>query len=73
MPQFHPARDLRDVYYIKEPNSLQSLPEPYFSNVKAVHEMVTLQVQEVGDMILAKVFRKGWYLELKVQCYQQSN
>ncbi|ASQ29593.1 phenylalanine--tRNA ligase subunit alpha [Borrelia miyamotoi] len=38
MPQFHPARDLRDVYYIKEPNSLQSLPEPYFSNVKAVHE-----------------------------------
>ncbi|WP_024654786.1 phenylalanine--tRNA ligase subunit alpha [Borrelia hispanica] len=38
MPQFHPARDIRDVYYIKEPNSLKSLPEPYFSNVKAVHE-----------------------------------
>ncbi|WP_421622693.1 phenylalanine--tRNA ligase subunit alpha [Borrelia sp. MN22-0132] len=38
MPQFHPARDIRDVYYIKEPSSLKSLPEPYFSNVKAVHE-----------------------------------
>ncbi|AJW73313.1 phenylalanine--tRNA ligase subunit alpha [Borrelia hermsii] len=38
MPQFHPARDVRDVYYIKDPSSLLSLPEPYFSNVKAVHE-----------------------------------
>ncbi|AHH08493.1 phenylalanine--tRNA ligase subunit alpha [Borrelia anserina] len=38
MPQFHPARDLKDAYYIKEPSSLKSLPEPYFSNVKAVHE-----------------------------------
>ncbi|AHH10694.1 phenylalanine--tRNA ligase subunit alpha [Borrelia coriaceae] len=38
MPQFHPARDVRDVYYIKNPSSLSFLPEPYFSNVKAVHE-----------------------------------
>ncbi|AWG42884.1 phenylalanine--tRNA ligase subunit alpha [Candidatus Borreliella tachyglossi] len=38
MPQFHPARDVRDVYYIEEPNTLQSLPEPYFSNVKSAHE-----------------------------------
>ncbi|WP_024653520.1 phenylalanine--tRNA ligase subunit alpha [Borrelia persica] len=38
MPQFHPARDVRDVYYINEPHLLKSLPEPYFSNVKAVHE-----------------------------------
>ena len=38
MPQFHPARDARDVYYIKEPNSIEFLPEPYFSNVKSAHE-----------------------------------
>ncbi|AYE36380.1 phenylalanine--tRNA ligase subunit alpha [Borrelia turcica IST7] len=38
MPQFHPARDARDVYYIKKPNSTESLPEPYFSNVKSTHE-----------------------------------
>ena len=38
MPQFHPARDVRDVYYIKEPNSLGSLPESLFFNVKSAHE-----------------------------------
>ncbi|WKC58430.1 phenylalanine--tRNA ligase subunit alpha [Borrelia sp. P9F1] len=38
MPQFHPARDVRDVYYIKEPNALDSLPESLFFNVKSVHE-----------------------------------
>ena len=38
MPQFHPARDSKDVYFIKEPSSLKSLPEPYFSNIKAAHE-----------------------------------
>ncbi|UER67679.1 phenylalanine--tRNA ligase subunit alpha [Borrelia sp. BU AG58] len=38
MPQFHPARDVRDVYYIKEPSSLELLPEPFFFNVKSAHE-----------------------------------
>lgn len=40
MPQFHPARDVHDVYYVKEPHHISSLDleEPFFSRVKAVHE-----------------------------------
>ncbi len=34
MPQFHPSRDIKDVYYIADPSMQKSLPEPYFSNVK---------------------------------------
>ncbi|WKC78063.1 phenylalanine--tRNA ligase subunit alpha [Borreliella turdi] len=38
MPQFHPSRDIKDVYYISDPSMQKSLPEPYFSNVKLAHE-----------------------------------
>ncbi len=38
MPQFHPSRDIKDVYYISDPSMQESLPEPYFSNVKLAHE-----------------------------------
>lgn len=38
MPQFHPARDIHDVYYVKEPSHTTSLEEPFFSRIKAVHE-----------------------------------
>ena len=38
MPQFHPARDIHDVYYIEEPTHAQEIPEPYLSNVAAAHE-----------------------------------
>jgi len=38
MPQFHPAREIHDVYFVQEPTSAQSIAEPYLSNVAAAHE-----------------------------------
>ncbi len=38
MPQFHSARDIHDVYYIKDPTHARSIPQPYLDNVAAVHE-----------------------------------
>lgn len=37
MPQFHPARDIHDVYYIKEPTHAKSIEEPFLSKVASVH------------------------------------
>lgn len=37
MPQFHPARDIHDVYYVKEPASSKEIEEPYLSNVSKTH------------------------------------
>ena len=36
MPQFHAARDIHDVYYVKT-RHMQKIEEPYLSNVAAVH------------------------------------
>lgn len=38
MPQFHAARDIHDVYRIKNPTHAKFIEEPYLSNVKAAHE-----------------------------------
>ncbi|HOV62873.1 MAG TPA: phenylalanine--tRNA ligase subunit alpha [Spirochaetia bacterium] len=38
MPQFHSARDIHDVYYVKEPMYAKSIEEPFLSQVAAVHE-----------------------------------
>lgn len=38
MPQFHAARDIHDVYRIKNPTHAKSIEEPYLSNVAKVHE-----------------------------------
>lgn len=38
MPQFHSARDIHDVYYVKEPDHAREIQEPYLSNVAAAHE-----------------------------------
>jgi phenylalanyl-tRNA synthetase alpha chain len=38
MPQFHPARDIHDVYYVDSPTHAREIPEPYLSNVAAAHE-----------------------------------
>lgn len=38
MPQFHPARDIHDVYFVDHPKSVQSLPEPYAAQVAKTHE-----------------------------------
>jgi len=37
MPQFHAARDIHDVYYVKNPTYAKKIEEPYLSNVAAVH------------------------------------
>ncbi len=37
MPQTHPARDIHDVYFIKEPKYAKEIKEPYFTNVAKTH------------------------------------
>ncbi len=38
MPQFHPARDIHDVYFVADPVYSTPIPEPYLSQVAAAHE-----------------------------------
>jgi phenylalanyl-tRNA synthetase alpha chain len=38
MPQFHSARDIHDVYYVKEPVHRTSIEEPWLSQVAQTHE-----------------------------------
>ncbi len=38
MPQFHSARDIHDVYYIKNPDHAKKIEEPYLSQVAQTHE-----------------------------------
>ncbi|MGD1832973.1 MAG: phenylalanine--tRNA ligase subunit alpha [Sphaerochaetaceae bacterium] len=38
MPQFHSARDIHDVYYIKNPSHARKIEEPYLSQVAKTHE-----------------------------------
>ncbi|MGI6432361.1 MAG: phenylalanine--tRNA ligase subunit alpha [Sphaerochaetaceae bacterium] len=38
MPQFHSARDIHDVYYVKNPSHTQAIEEPYLSQVAQTHE-----------------------------------
>jgi len=38
MPQFHAARDIHDVYYIKNPQYAKKIDEPFLSNVASAHE-----------------------------------
>jgi phenylalanyl-tRNA synthetase alpha chain len=37
MPQFHSARDIHDVYFVKDPQKIKTLPEPFASKVAAAH------------------------------------
>ena len=38
MPQFHPARNIHDVYFVKEPSSCKKIEEPFGTNVAAAHK-----------------------------------
>ncbi|MHC1691402.1 MAG: phenylalanine--tRNA ligase subunit alpha [Sphaerochaetaceae bacterium] len=38
MPQFHSARDIHDVYYLKNPSHAREIEEPYLSQVAQTHE-----------------------------------
>jgi len=37
MPQFHPARAIHDVYFVKAPTHANAIAEPFLSRVAAVH------------------------------------
>jgi len=37
MPQFHAARDIHDVYYLKNPTHAKKIDEPWLSQVAAAH------------------------------------
>jgi len=38
MPQFHAARDIHDVYYLKSPTHARAIAQPYLDQVAATHE-----------------------------------
>ncbi len=38
MPQFHSARDIHDVYYLKEPTHAKEIEQPWLDQVAATHE-----------------------------------
>jgi len=38
MPQFHSARDIHDVFYIKDPTHAKEIEQPYLDQVAAAHE-----------------------------------
>lgn len=37
MPQFHSARDIHDVYYVKEPRHCKEIEQPWLDQVAAAH------------------------------------
>jgi phenylalanyl-tRNA synthetase alpha chain len=38
MPQFHPARDIHDVYFVKHPTHATRIAEPFLSRVAKAHQ-----------------------------------
>ncbi len=38
MPQFHPARNIHDVYFVKEPTSAKQIEQPFARQVAATHK-----------------------------------
>ena len=38
MPQFHPARNIHDVYFVKDPTHSTPIPEPLLKYVQQAHE-----------------------------------
>jgi phenylalanyl-tRNA synthetase alpha chain len=38
MPQFHPARNIHDVYFVKEPTACREIESPFGSKVAAAHK-----------------------------------
>ncbi len=38
MPQFHPARNIHDVYFVKEPTATKQIEEPFGKRVAAAHK-----------------------------------
>ncbi|MGL4981716.1 MAG: phenylalanine--tRNA ligase subunit alpha, partial [Treponemataceae bacterium] len=38
MPQFHAARDIHDVYYLKNPTHAKQIDEPFLTNIGQAHK-----------------------------------
>jgi phenylalanyl-tRNA synthetase alpha chain len=38
MPQFHPARNIHDVYFVKDPGSAKQIEQPFGKQVAAAHK-----------------------------------
>jgi phenylalanyl-tRNA synthetase alpha chain len=38
MPQFHPARDIHDVYFVKNPTHATKIEEPFLTDVRRAHQ-----------------------------------
>jgi phenylalanyl-tRNA synthetase alpha chain len=38
MPQFHPARNIHDVYFVKDPKASKQIEEPFAKRVAAAHK-----------------------------------
>ena len=38
MPQFHPARDIHDVYFVKQPTHAAAIAEPFLTQVARTHQ-----------------------------------
>lgn len=38
MPQFHPAREIHDVYFVRGPRESHPIPEPFATNVARAHQ-----------------------------------
>lgn len=38
MPQFHPARDIHDVYFVKNPTHAATIAEPFLARVAEAHQ-----------------------------------
>lgn len=38
MPQFHPARDIHDVYFVKQPTHATGIAEPFLTHVTQAHQ-----------------------------------
>jgi phenylalanyl-tRNA synthetase alpha chain len=38
MPQFHPAREIHDIYFVKDPQYSAAIPEPCLTQVAHTHE-----------------------------------
>lgn len=38
LPQFHPARDIHDVYFIEDPTHSKEIAEPHLSRIAGAHE-----------------------------------
>ena len=38
MPQFHPARNIHDVYFVKEPDTAKEIEQPFAKQVAAAHK-----------------------------------